>query len=99
MAQYLRIYRVEFKRENITAASIHSKLQTYSIPIALGNNEFIVAIRLAESDFNIFLSIYYSDFAILRVEAEDQKEYMTNIWNQIMEIIQQANNNNINVDF
>jgi hypothetical protein len=99
MPQALRIYRVEFQGNNITARRIQDNLQTYSPPIALGNNEFITPIRLNENDFNTYLSRYYANFAIMRVEQEDRSEYNADIWRQIIAIVTQAQNNNIQVDF
>lgn len=100
MAQDLRIYEVRFEKQNVTAESLQTNLNTYSRPIPLDSaGYFIVPIRLPRKSFDELLARNYKEFAIIDVRREDKSTYKSKIWEQIEGVVNDAQANNINIDF
>jgi hypothetical protein len=100
MPQALRIYQLEFTQNNVSAGSLHTNLQTYAAPIALSGQRFIVGIRLNERGLRDLLGHFYSNGpAIMRVEHTDRDDYDRAVWTQINNIVNNAANANIEVDW
>ncbi|MBI4850806.1 MAG: hypothetical protein HY819_03160 [Acidobacteria bacterium] len=100
MAVALRIYQVDFDSpRTLSSTSIQANLQIVTPPITLGNNKFIIAIRLKEPDFDQYLSRFYQNYAIMQITQEDKSDYKPTIWTQIIGIVDQAQQSNIEVDF